>query len=106
MNYLFICRRNQWRSPTAESIFAVGYGLKTRSAGTSRHAKHTVSHKDLVWADQVFVMEHKHKYHLKEKFRNELQHKKITVLNIPDDFQYMDETLIELMKLSMQPYLV
>lgn len=105
MNSLFICSRNQWRSPTAERVFAVGYGLSTRSAGTSKHAKHTVSLKDIVWADMIFVMEQKHKQNIKEKFAQQLQHKKVIVLDIPDDFLYMDEELIEILKETMLPYL-
>lgn len=104
MNFLFICSRNQWRSPTAERIFADGYGIYTRSAGTSRHAKHTLSRKDILWADQIFVMEQHHKRQIKENFSRELQHKKIYVLDIPDEYQYMDTELIELLKFSMQPY--
>ncbi|MCX5469638.1 low molecular weight protein tyrosine phosphatase family protein [Acinetobacter nematophilus] len=105
MNSLFICSRNQWRSPTAERVFAVGYGLSTRSAGTSKHAKHTVSLKDITWADMIFVMEQKHKQNIKEKFAQQLQHKKVIVLDIPDDFLYMDEELIEILKETMLPYL-
>ncbi|WP_029574636.1 low molecular weight protein tyrosine phosphatase family protein [Acinetobacter sp. P8-3-8] len=105
MNALFICSRNQWRSPSAERVFSVGYGISTRSAGTSKHAKHTISLKDIAWADLIFVMEQKHKQNIKEKFPNQLQHKKVIVLDIPDDYQYMDEELIEILKQVMQPYL-
>lgn len=106
MNILFICSRNQWRSPTAERVFAVGYGVSTRSAGTSKHAKHTVSSKDIAWADLIFVMEQKHKQNIKEKFPNQLQHKQVVVLDIPDDYPYMDEELIEILKQSMHSYLI
>ncbi|RZG71789.1 low molecular weight protein tyrosine phosphatase family protein [Acinetobacter sp. WCHAc060025] len=105
MNYLFICSRNQWRSPTAERVFAVGYGISTRSAGTSKHAKHTISSKDIAWADLIFVMEQKHKQNIKEKFPQLLQRKKVIVLDIPDDYHYMDEALVELLHEVMQPYL-
>lgn len=105
MNCLFICSRNQWRSPTAERVFAVGYGIKTRSAGTSRHAKHTLSVKDIAWANLIFVMEYKHKQNIKEKFSKQLQHKKVIVLDIPDDYHYMDEALIEILKIALLPYL-
>lgn len=104
MNALFICSRNQWRSPTAERIFAVDYGIHTRSAGTSKHAKHSISLKDVLWADIIFVMEQKHKQNIKEKFPKQLQHKKVIVLDIPDDYQYMDQDLIEILKQSLTPY--
>ena len=83
----------------------MGYGIHTRSAGTSRHAKHTLTVKDIAWANMIFVMEHKHKTWIKEKFHKELLHKKIIVLDIPDDYQYMDEDLIEILKQSMHSYL-
>ena len=105
LNTLFICSRNQWRSPTAERIFAQGYGLHTRSAGTSRHAKHTISLKDIAWAEQIFVMENRHKQQIKEKFSKQLTHRKIFVLDIADDYQYMNDELIKLLQLAMQPYL-
>lgn len=105
MNTLFICSRNQWRSPTAERIFANGYSLHTRSAGTSRNAKHRISIKDILWAEQIFVMEYRHKQQIKEQFSKQLSHKKVFVLDIPDDYHYMDPELIELLQLAMQPYL-
>lgn len=104
MNILFVCSRNQWRSPTAERVFAVGYGVKTRSAGTSRHAKHTISAKDIAWAELIFVMEQKHKQNIKEKFLQQIQHKKIIVLDIPDDYHYMDEELIHILQSALSPY--
>ena len=105
MNYLFICSRNQWRSPTAERVFAVGYGIKTRSAGTSRHAKHTVNTQDILWANIIFVMENKHKRQIKEKFARLLKDKKVIVLDIADDYRYMDAELIDILQSALIPYL-
>ncbi|MGH8106566.1 MAG: phosphotyrosine protein phosphatase, partial [Arenimonas sp.] len=56
-NILFICSRNQWRSPTAEKIWHQRHGVSARSAGTSPNARRTVSAKDFQWADIIFVME-------------------------------------------------
>ena len=95
MNLLFICSMNQWRSPTAEKIFQNLNGINTRSAGTSSKARQTVSHKDIKWADIIFVMESKHKQKLKADFRQEVNCKKIYVLDIPDDYKFMDEELVE-----------
>ena len=85
-------------------IFAVGFGIQTRSAGTSKQAKHQVSAKDIVWADLIAVMEYKLKQALQEKFSKQLKHKTVIVLDIPDDY-YMDEELIEIIKLSMSTHL-
>ena len=105
MNLLFICSRNQWRSPTAERIFAQGYGINTRSAGTSRHARHTITTQDVMWADFICVMEERHKKQVAMQYGKHLHHKKIVVLDIPDDYQYMDTELIELLQQSVRPYL-
>ncbi|MHC5224914.1 low molecular weight protein tyrosine phosphatase family protein [Ignatzschineria sp. LJL83] len=105
MNILFVCSQNKWRSPTAERVFAVDYGVNTRSAGTSRNAKHVISSKDVSWADLIFVMEYHHKKAIQEKFRRDLTSKKIIVLEIPDDYQYMDEDLITLLKEAVPIYL-
>ena len=50
-------------------------------------------------------MENRHKQQIKEKFSKQLMHKKIFVLDIADDYQYMNDELIELLQLAMQPYL-
>lgn len=105
MNFLFICSRNQWRSPTAERLFAQGYGIYTRSAGTSTNARHRVNSGDLAWANVILVMEEKHKKQLAMQYSRQLQHKQIVVLDIPDDYQYMDAELVELLKQSVLPYL-
>jgi len=93
MNLLFICSRNQWRSPTAENIFRQK-GYNTRSAGTSPKSKCVVSVNDIQWADQTFVMEEKHKSMIVRKFGRSITNKNIIVLDIPDDYQYMDADLI------------
>ena len=104
MNLLFICSRNQWRSPTAEAIFGSDQ-YATRSAGTEPSARIKVTEKLIHWADLIFVMEKKHKERLMEKFSDILTDKPLIVLDIPDEYQYMDEELIEMLKLSVQPHL-
>lgn len=105
MNALFICSRNQWRSPTAETVFRRYPNVQARSAGTSPNARHTVSIDDITWADKIFVMEQKHKSRLLAQFPRALQYKEMIVLDIPDDYRYMDEELIEILKESVVPYL-
>ena len=50
-------------------------------------------------------MEYKHKKALQEKFSKQLKHKRIIVLVLPDEYHYMEEELIEIMKLSMSTHL-
>ncbi len=104
-NLLFICSRNQWRSPTGEQVWRNHPELSVRSAGTSPKAKRTVSTKDVQWADVIFVMEEKHKNRLKAQFTRLLTHKNIQVLDIPDEYQYMDNELVDIFKVTVGSYL-
>ncbi|RBP47121.1 low molecular weight protein tyrosine phosphatase family protein [Arenicella xantha] len=101
---LFICSRNKWRSPTAEKIY-LDKGFSARSAGTSPNAQRTVSVKDIQWSTHIFVMENKHKQRLIAKFTRLLDYKKIVVLDIPDDYQYMDADLVEILHDSIEHHL-
>jgi len=93
-NLLFICSRNQWRSPTGETVYRQK-GYSVRSAGTSPNAKRTVNATDIKWADIVFVMEKKHKNRLVANFASLLEYKPLHVLNIPDEYKYMDAELVQ-----------
>lgn len=104
-NVLFICSRNQWRSPTAERVFAKDPKLSVRSAGTSRNANRTVNEKDIRWANRIFVMEPKHQDRLKASFPRAMQHKTVHVLNIPDDYKFMDPELVEVLEDVVTPLL-
>lgn len=95
MNILFVCSRNQWRSPTAEAIYKNHNGLNIKSAGTSSSAKIKLSAKTILWADLIFVMEKKHKQHMTENFPGETENKEIITLDIPDEYQFMDPELVE-----------
>ncbi|MCP5161220.1 MAG: phosphotyrosine protein phosphatase [Hahellaceae bacterium] len=94
LKLLFICSRNQWRSPTAEQIWRKRAGYHSRSAGTSPNARKTVSSADIRWADYIFVMEKKHKNRLQAEFTRLLDHKPLYVLDIPDEYKYMDPDLV------------
>jgi predicted protein tyrosine phosphatase len=97
LNLLFVCTRNQWRSPTGEQVWRRHPRVNVRSAGTSASARRVVSAEDLAWADVVLVMEDKHKSRLLADHRALLRHKPLHVLDIPDDYRYMDPDLVELL---------
>lgn len=105
MNILFICSKNKWRSPTAETIFKNRQDLHVKSAGTEPSARIKLSSKHILWADIVFVMEQKHKRRMLDNFPTEMEDKQLIVLDIEDDYQYMDEELVEMIKISVEPYL-
>ena len=101
IHVLFVCSRNQWRSPTAEQVWRRHPALSVRSGGTSPNARHPVSAADLSWAQVIFVMEEKHKSRLVAEYRRLLEHKPIHVLDIPDEYRYMDAELVELLQTSV-----
>ena len=103
MNMLFICTMNKWRSPTAEHLYRNHPGIDVRSAGTSHKARRTVSYKDMKWADIICVMETKHCNKLKADFRELMNYKELHVLDIEDNYRYMDTELIELLKYAVDP---
>ena len=105
MNVLFVCSRNKWRSQTAETVFKSNQSHDFRSAGTENSARIKVNEKLINWADLIFVMEKRHKQRLLDKFDQLLSDKKIIILNIEDNYQYMDQGLIEILKTSVTPYL-
>jgi predicted protein tyrosine phosphatase len=105
INFLFICSRNKWRSKTAEDIFKDIEGLNVRSAGTSSSARIKVNEKLLNWAEMIFVMEKHHKQWLNQRYSSLLNGKQIVVLEIPDEYQYMDTELVNMLEIALEPYL-
>lgn len=105
MNLLFVCSRNQWRSPTAEEIFKNNQKHQAKSAGTEPSARIKITEKLINWADIIFVMEKKHKDRINQRFATVVDEKELIVLDIPDEYQFMDEELVDLIKLSVSPYL-
>lgn len=105
MNVLFVCSRNRWRSPTAEIIYKNTHGIKVKSAGTEPSERIKITVKLIEWANIIFVMEKKHKQRLTENFPGNIPNKSIIVLDIPDEYEYMDEELIKNIEISVRPYL-
>lgn len=105
MNLLFLCSRNRLRSPTAEAIFSEYEGLEVESAGLDVDAEVPVSTESIAWADVIFVMEKSHRQKLSRKFQPFLKNKKVICLDIPDEYEYMDLALIELLKKKVLPLL-
>lgn len=105
MKLLFLCSRNHWRSPTAEAVYQNDARVQVRSAGVSSAARIRVSEKLLLWADVICVMEHWHKKRLRDDFPDLMRDLQIEVLDIPDDYEFMDPTLIELIQERVEPLL-
>ena len=102
-NLLFICSKNQWRSPTAEFLFKNHPIHNARSAGTSDKSRVKVNQKMIDWADVIFVMERRHRDLINQRFI--LTNKPLITLDIGDNYQFGDTGLIEILKLSLAGYL-
>lgn len=97
-NVLFICSQNRLRSPTAEQVFADWPGIETSSAGLNNDAENPVTPELLEWAELIFVMERAHRSKLSAKFKRHLGHARVVCLDIPDEYDYMDEELVRLLR--------
>jgi predicted protein tyrosine phosphatase len=102
---LFICSRNQLRSPTAEQVFSDWPGIEVASAGLDRSALEPVTPQLLEWADLIFVMEVAHRAKLSRKFRPYLKNQRVICLSIPDEYAYMDPSLVTLLRKRVPPHL-
>jgi predicted protein tyrosine phosphatase len=98
LKLLFVCSRNRLRSPTAEAVFSTYPSVEASSAGTNPDADNPLSADLIEWADVIFLMEQIHRKRLNQRFPSLLKDKKVVVLGIPDDYCYMDEKLIVLLK--------
>ena len=104
MKVLFVCSQNRLRSLTAESIFDGVGGHQVRSVGTEEGARIRLTAGHIGWADLIFVMEKRHLNRLQKKFREEIAGKRVVCLHIPDDFEYMDEDLIDRLRGGVAPH--
>lgn len=102
---LFLCSQNKLRSPTAEQVFATWESVECDSAGLAPDAITTVSSEQIQWADIIFVMERAHRARLSKRFKPFLKDKRVIVLGIPDDYEFMDPELVALLKAKVPPFL-
>lgn len=64
-----------------------------------------ITSKDIKWADIILVMEQKHKQRITADYPGESRHKPIHVLDITDDYRYMDQELIDILRLCVPPFI-
>jgi len=104
-NVLFICSQNRLRSPTAEQIFANHPAYEVSSAGTNVDADNPLTPELVQWADIIFVMERTHRNKLQKRYRANLKNARVICLDIPDEYEFMDEELIRLLKAKVPRHL-
>ncbi|MFM1768972.1 MAG: hypothetical protein RJA22_1501 [Verrucomicrobiota bacterium] len=101
LRVLFVCAFNQWRSPTAEHLYRNDPRLEVRSAGVRSGARRRLSSKDLEWAEVVFVMDREQRRSIHDQFAGQ-DLPDIRVLEITEDWPYMDPRLQEALVLAIE----
>jgi predicted protein tyrosine phosphatase len=101
---LFICRLNRHRSATAERIFSKRPDLEVRSAGTADDALVRVNARMLEWADLIFIMDEGQRTSLERAFPAHPT-ERLVCLDIPDEFTFLDPTLVRLLDEKVTPHL-
>lgn len=98
--WLFVCSAGLLRSPTGAAL-AVKHGINARACGSNfNYALIPCSANLINWADKIIFVNPENLEQLEDNFighdylMNQIEQKKI-VLNIPDNYEYMDERLQE-----------
>jgi predicted protein tyrosine phosphatase len=102
---LFICSQNRLRSPTAEEVFSKLPGIECASAGTDEMADVPLDPELIEWADTIYAMETSHRNRITKKFKKYLTGKRIVILNIPDDYEFMQPALVAVLERRAGPFL-
>lgn len=103
-NILVVCGKNKRRSRTAEHLFRNDQRFAIRSAGLSPESNRRLTAGDLHWADLVLVMEKKHRTRLREAWP-QVDLPPVEILEIPDEYDYMQEELVDLLRESINAVL-
>ena len=104
-NVLFVCSQNRLRSPTAEQVFATRLDIDVASAGLNSTCGNPVTPELLEWADIVFVMERTHRVKLSNRFSSSLNTARVICLDIPDNYKFMDPTLVRILETRVPRFL-
>ncbi|MFH0908344.1 MAG: phosphotyrosine protein phosphatase [bacterium] len=101
LNVLFVCDSKKRRSPTAERIFKRDRRMNVRAAGVGDSSSCRMKEGDLRWAQLVLVMERKYAGRLRAAFPNLDPFPPIASLDIPNDYAFMQEELIQLLRVTV-----
>jgi len=75
------------------------------SAGLNHDAENPVTPELLEWANLIFVMEKAHRNKLSSKFKRHLSNKRIICLDIPDEYAFMEPSLVRLLQARVTRFL-
>ncbi len=100
-----VCSANRLRSPTAEHVFASWPAIKVDSAGKNHDACNPLTAEQVEWSDVIVVMAKTHKNKVQQHYRKWLNGKRVVCLDIPDEYEFMDEQLVRLLQAKMRRFL-
>jgi len=106
LKLLFLCSQNKRRSLTAQHVLNGLNDWEVKSAGTERNARTKVTAGLIGWADIIFTMEKKHTRRINEKYQWELLDKRVICLYITDDYEYMDDALVQMLKTQIPTFVL
>ena len=90
------------RSATAHKIYENDDRFQVKSAGIDKTADTVLTDELLNWADSIIVMEKHHRNFIRARFPDIYKTKKIVCLYIPDEYDYMQTELIEILKAKVE----
>lgn len=91
-----VCSAGLLRSPTAANVLHIEYGFNTRAVGADKEfALIPLSQALIWWADEIVFVNRDAFAMLDEEEKQEIEDVgvKVTILNIEDDFDWMDAKL-------------
>jgi predicted protein tyrosine phosphatase len=95
----------QVAEPDGGANFATRGDIEVSSAGTNNDAENSIDTEQVEWADVIVVMEKHHRNKLQKRFYSALKSRRVVVLDIPDEYGFMDEGLIRLLRAKMLRHL-
>lgn len=95
---LTVCSAGLLRSPTIAWYLTNNTNFNCRSAGVHDYALVQVDDVLIKWADIIICAETDIETLLITKFKNQLEHRKVYNLAIPDNFAYRDPELVKLIE--------
>lgn len=104
--WLFVCSAGLLRSPTGAAM-AIERGINARSCGSNfNYALIPCSANLINWANRIIFVNQQNLWQLEDNFLGhsellkQIEHKQV-VLNIPDNYEYMDPELEQLFETEL-----
>lgn len=100
---LCVCSAGLLRSPTIAKVLSAHYNYNVRACGTDQeYALIPISTALLHWADLVVFADREHYEDVREYMNSGKRH---IILDLPDDYSYDDEQLVQLVREKLKNYL-